>query len=103
MLGDKKRALKTAVEDIKEMSISDLFQATQGEQSKNEQSLILTVLVIIEKDAQLMQFEKEQHEVYFSHPHDLADILGDRSTLEFNNLIFRRIKEFVTKSKSEDF
>ena len=64
--------------------------------------------MIIDKKAhkgngQLLEYEKDVHDICFLDPQELYNNLNDRRSFDFNTACFKRLKDFITKSQPSDY
>ena len=99
VLEDKNAALNQVVDDIQRLNERDINQVVSiHELMKSEQALLNVVVMIIEKDDQKAEYDKEQHDVHFLDTGEFYEVLKERRSYEFNDACFKKLKDFITKS-----
>lgn len=99
VLEDKNAALGQVLDDLFKLNEREIQQVLSiSELSKAEQALLNIVVMIIEKDDQKAEYEKEVHEVHFLDTQEFYEVLKDRRSYEFNDACFKKLKDFITKS-----
>jgi len=91
--------LGQVLDEIFKLNERDVNQVVSiHELSKPEQALLNILIMIIEKDDQKAEYDKEQHDVHFLDTGEFYEVLKERRSYEFNDACFKKLKDFITKS-----
>ena len=99
MLEEKNKALDEVLDEVNRLNMREIQLITETHNlNKHEMSMLVTMVIILEKNPNITEFLSEYHESYFLDPQDLQQILNERRNFEFNDACFKKLKEFVTRS-----
>lgn len=98
---DKNATLDTILEDAKRLSERELSTVFSSDLSKPERGLLEILAMILDQNEHTEEFVKEHHGTVFTDPEELYAILNDRRNHEYNDVCFRRLKEFITTPPSD--
>jgi len=104
VLEDKNRALEAVLRDLSRMSERDVGQLAAGQEwTKAEQALLDILAMIIDRQAATQEFNAEDHGTYFLEAEGFLALLRDRSSFDFSDACYKRLKDFITKTSPSDY
>lgn len=105
VLEDKNIALANCIEQISKLRDREVVNLVGNVHSlsKNDQSLLGILAMLIEKDDRVDEFDAGTHSHLFSNAEELANLLEDRARFNYDDLCFKKLKEFISKFTQADF